>query len=57
MKLLFWNYLGDHITVFFGGLRINFHCSYTFLVLLTRIQLQGIIPLSDFQSVFAITVT
>ena len=39
MKLLFQNYLGDYITVF-GGLRIKFHYSYSFLVLLTRIQLQ-----------------
>ena len=33
-----------------------FRCSYSFLVLQTRIQLEEIIPLSDFQSLCAITV-
>ena len=36
---------------------MNLHYSYSFLILLTRIQLQEIIPLSDVQSFFAITVT
>ena len=33
---------------FSGGLRVNFHYRYSFLVILTRIQLQEIIPLRDF---------
>ena len=35
---------------FRGVFELNFHYSYSFLILLTRIQLQEIIPLSDFQS-------
>ena len=41
---------------FSGVLRISLHYSYSVLVRLTRIQLQEIIPLSDFQSFFAIAV-
>ena len=56
MKLLFSNLYGITLQ-FSGGLRIHFHYSYSFLVLLMRIHLQEIIPLSDFQPFFAITVT
>ena len=56
MKLLYSNYLGDYITDL-GGLRINFSLQLQFPCSFNDIQLQEIIPLSDFQSFFAITVT
>ena len=40
MKLLFSNYVGGYITVFGGVFELIFHYSYSFLILLTRIQLQ-----------------
>ena len=46
--LLYWNYSGDSSYIF-RGLRINLHCSCSFPVLLSRIQLQKITPCRDCQ--------